>query len=141
MVDPIKIDGLSEFSRNLKKLDSELPKMLRLALNESADLVAGRARPLIPTGPNKGGHASSSVKAQSTRTESRVSGGGNRYPYYPWLDFGGSVGPKRSIRRPFIKEGRYIYGSYYELYGSGKFQEAMVTALLKVAREAGVEVD
>lgn len=141
MVDPIRIEGLNEFQRNLKKLDKDLPKLVRVALNESADLVAKRARPLIPTGPNRGGHAKSSVKAKSTRTEARVSGGGNRYPYYPWLDFGGHVGKGRSVRRPFLKEGRYIYGSYYDLSGSGKFQDVMVNALLKVAEQAGIEVD
>lgn len=137
-MDPIKIEGLNEFRRSLKKLDDDLPKALRLALNEAADLVVGEAKPRIPT---RSGRARRSVRMASTRTAVRVRGGGKRAPYYPWLDFGGRVGPKRSIERAFIKEGRYLYDAYFDLKLSGEFQEVLSKALVKVAVQAGMEVE
>lgn len=135
MADPIRIEGLAEFSRNLKKLDADLPKALRVALNKSADIVVGAARPRIP---KRSGRAQASVKARSTRTAVRVVGGSKRVPYYPWLDFGGAVGRNKSVRRAFLKDGRYIYRAYFD--NSDEFGRVLEAALLDVAREAGVEV-
>lgn len=138
-IEPIKITGLAEFSRNLRKLDSDLPKGLRLASNQAGKLIVDWAVPRVPIGPGRGGHAASSIKTKSTRTEARVSGGGKRYPYYPWLDFGGRVGRRRSVKRPFMRSGRYIYEGYAQRYED--VQAALLKALLDVARDAGVEVD
>lgn len=135
--DPVRIDGLRQFTRDLKRLDSDLPKAVRVALNAGADIVIGYARPRIPT---LSGKAQSSLRAKSTRTKVRVSAGGRKAPYYPWLDFGGRTGRRRSIIRPFEKEGRYLYKAYFDAKASGQFQDAMQRALLDVARQAGVEV-
>ena len=136
MTDPIKIEGLAVFSKNLKTLDRELPKALRMAFNAAADVVVQDARPGIPT---KSGKAKASVKARSTQTASRVVGGGSKVPYYPWLDFGGRVGRARSIRRPFLKHGRYIYNAYFD--NQARYAELLEQGLLDVARQAGVEFD
>lgn len=138
MTDAIKIDGLAQFSRDLKKLDSDLPKALRVALNSAAGLVVDQARPGIP---KRSGKAARSVRAKSTRTAARVAGGGARVPYYPWLDFGGRVGKGRSVVRPFKKDGRYIYHAYFGLKRTGEFQEVLTGALLDVARQAGIGVE
>lgn len=138
MTEPIRIDGLKEFQRNLKKLNADLPKAVRVALNEAADVVVGAAVTRIP---KRTGRAARSVKARSTRTAVRVSGGGNRAAYYPWLEFGGRVGRKKAVRRAFLPEGRYIYGAYADKRDSGEFGEVLQRALLDVVREAGIEVD
>ena len=135
-VDPIKITGLAEFNRNLRKLDSNLPKALRLAQNEAAQIVVDWAQPKVP---RRSGKAARSVKAKSTRTAARVEGGGKRVPWYPWLDFGGRVGPKRSVKRPFDKSGRYIFPGYQ--HNKDQVHDVLVDALINVAREAGVDVD
>jgi hypothetical protein len=135
MADPIKIDGLSQFRANLKKLDRDLPKALRLAFNAAADIVVDDARPRVPS---RSGKARASVKAKSTQSYSRVSGGGNKAPYYPWLDFGGKVGRNRSVSRPFIKDGRYIYHAYYR--NRHRYVEVLEASLIKVADQAGIEV-
>jgi hypothetical protein len=135
-IEPIKITGLAEFNRDLRKLDAELPKVLRLAHNEAAQLIVDYARPRVPT---KTGRAAASIKAKSTRTETRVSGGSKRASYYPWLDFGGRVGPKRSVHRPFIKQGRYLYPALGANYD--KFVALLEEKLIDVARQAGVEVE
>jgi hypothetical protein len=138
MSDPVKIEGLAQFSRDLKKLDSDLPKALRVALNEAADLVVDRARPGIPT---RSGKAARSVRKASTRTAVRVRAGGARAPYYPWLDFGGRVGKGRSVVRPFDKHGRYLYAGYFKLKASGEFEQVLTKALLDVVESAGIEVE
>lgn len=136
MIEPVKIEGLAEFNRNLRKLDNDLPKALRLAHNEAANLIVDWAKPRVA---RKSGRAAGTVKAKSTRTESRISGGSKRVPYYPWLDFGGRVGPKRSVHRPFIREGRYLYPALSANYD--RFTDLLTEKLIEVARQAGVEVE
>lgn len=136
MTDPIKVTGLAEFRRNLKKLDTDLPKALRIALNGAANIIVTEAAGRIP---KRTGKAAASLKARSTQSQSRVSAGGNRAPYYPWLDFGGRVGRKKSVKRPFLKHGRYIFQAYADK--GDEFAEVLSKALVQVARDAGVEVD
>lgn len=138
MVEPIRITGLKEFTRNLKKMNSELPKAVRVANNSAADIVVGYAKPRVPFGPNRAGHASRSIKAKSTRTAVRVSAGGKKQPYYAWLDFGGKVGINRSIDRRFIKGGRYLYPGFTE--NRDQVQAELTAALIAVAKDAGIEV-
>ena len=136
MTEAIKIDGLNEFVRNLKKLDADLPKTLRVGFNQAAQIIVDYAKPKVP---RKSGKAAGSIRAQSTRTAVRVSEGGKRAPYMPWLDFGGKVGRKRSIGRPFLKEGRFLYAGLHA--ERDRIYAAVETALLDAARSAGVEVD
>lgn len=140
VAEPIKVEGLNEFVRNLKVLDSNLPKMVRVAFNNAMQLVVDKARPGIPSDT---GTAKASVKGRSTQTQARVIGGGAKAKYYPWLDFGG----KRKGRgggvatRPFYKEGRFIYAAYIPLRDSGEIENVMVAALLDVVAGAGIAVD
>lgn len=136
MAEVIKIDGWAEFNRNLRRMDTDLPKMLRLVANEAADIVVDWAAPRVPT---KTGRAAGSLKAKSTRTEARVQGGSRSAPYYPWLDFGGRVGRKRSVAREFVKEGRYIYAGLAA--NNDAVHMALIGGLLRVAEAAGIEVD
>jgi Bacteriophage HK97-gp10, putative tail-component len=138
MADALKVDGLAQFSRNLRKLDADLPKQLRVALNTAAQQLVDDARPRIPT---RTGKARKSLRAASTRTAVRIRAGGRRAPYYPWLDFGGKVGRNKSVARPFYKDGRFIYKSYRDLTRAGTFQATLSQALLGVVRSAGIEVD
>ena len=137
MVEQVRIEGLAELARRLKAIDKSAPKGLRLAGNEAANLVVDKARPRIP---RKTGRAQRSLKAASTRGKVQVKAGGNRAPHYPWLDFGGRVGRKKSIKRPFLTEGRFIYASYFELRDSGEFADVLANAMQKVIVDAGLEV-
>lgn len=131
----VRVTGLKEFQRALKKVDKDLPKAMRLALNESANVVVASATPLIP---RRSGRAARSVKARSTQTLARVQGGGGRAEYYPWLDFGGAVGRRNATRRPFLPKGRYIYPAFFA--NRDRFRSSLEDALVNVARSAGVEV-
>lgn len=141
VAEPVKIQGLRQFVKGLKDMDSDLAKAVRLAFNEAADIVADDARPRIP---RRSGRARGSLKVASTQKLARVRAGGNRAPYYPWLDFGGQIGARAGKargqrgRRPFLKDGRYVYRSYDRK--RPEFIEAMRDGLVKVARDAGVEI-
>lgn len=136
MADAIKIQGLAEFQRNLRKLDADLPKALRIAFNDATGLVIDYARPRIP---RRSGRAAGTVKAKSTRTLARVSAGGRRAPYFPWLDFGGKGPNNRPAPRPFYKEGRYLWKAL--VVKRDDLSKALEGALIGVAEQAGIEVD
>lgn len=132
----IKVVGLNEFRKSLRQLDRTLPKGVRLALNDAANLLVQATRPEVPT---RTGRAAASLRAQSTQTTARVAVGGPTAPYYPWLDFGGSVGRGKSVKRKFFKEGRYLFPTLKRKRED--IQAAMLNALLELARESGIEVD
>jgi len=136
MADPIRIKGLREFQRNLRNMDRDLPKLLRLALNDAADVVVDAA---VPRVPRRTGRAAASLKAKSTQRTSRVAGGSGRAPYYPWLDFGGRVGRKHSVVRPFFKRGRYLYRAYDDTHD--EVERVLRTRLIELAVGAGLRVD
>lgn len=132
----IKVTGLKEFTRGLRRMDSDLPKGVRLALNEASNLLIDATRPKIP---RRTGKAAASLRAQSTRSEARVAVGGPKAPYYPWLDFGGATGRKKATKRPFYKEGRYIFPTLAEKRED--IQKVMQEALADLAKSAGMGVD
>lgn len=132
----IRVEGLDAFRRALKKLDGDLGKMLRVSLNAASTLIIDKARPLIPTLTGK---AAKSIKARSSQNTVRIAVGGKAAPYYPWLDYGGSVGRNGSAHRPFISEGRYLYPTLSK--HRGEFQAILDEGLRDVARAAGLEVD
>lgn len=136
--DPIRIEGLRELRRAVKAIDPQAAKELRLAFNEAADVVVSTARPRVP---KRSGRAQASVKARSTQSAARVVGGGSKARHYPWLDFGGKVGPRRSVSRPFYSKGRYIYDAYYRARTSGEFDDLLVNGLKRVARSVGLDVE
>jgi hypothetical protein len=115
-VEVIQISGLKEFRRALKEMDGESNKRLRLIGNDAAKLIVQDAAPKVPLGPGRKGHARYSIKVRSTQTAVRVAEGGTRYPYMPWLDFGGTIRhyKRKGIRRPFRYEGRYVWSSWHD---------------------------
>lgn len=135
MAEPIKIDGLAAFQRNLRKLDADLPKALRVGLNDAVNIVVNYARPRVPT---RSGRAARTLRAKSTRTEARIAAGGRRAPYFPWLDFGGKGPGGRPAARPFYREGRYLWKGY--VVQRDELQRGLERALIGVAEQAGFEV-
>lgn len=134
-VEPIRVEGLKAFSRGLRKVDKDLPKVLRLANNEGADIVAVTTRRIMR---KRSGRAAQSVKTSSTRTAAKVSEGGNKAPYAGWLDFGGRVGRRHSVRRPFIKSGRYLYPSWEKK--RPEVLTGLERSLVSAFRAAGLDV-
>ena len=130
---PIRIEGLREFQRALKAMDGEAQKQLRVALNNVADVVtAGAARRV----PRRTGTAARSLRSQSSQREARVVGGSRKVPYYGWLDFGGRVGKGRSVSRPFVRSGRYLWPTVAA--NRQPLEKALQAALVRLARDAGL---
>ena len=130
----IDVRGVKEFQRSLRQMDAGLAKQLRVVLNASAEIVVRYAKPKVP---RRSGRAAESIKVRSSQREARIAAGGRRAPYYPWLDFGGSVGPNDSVKRPFYTEGRYIYPTVRE--HNREIQEATSDGLTALATDAGLE--
>lgn len=133
----IGVGGLARLNRGLRAIDSDAPKGLRLALNTAASTLVDHVKPKIPSVT---GAARRSLVARSTRTSARVGVGGKKAPYYPWLDFGGQGRiAGRPAKRPFIKEGRYVYPTLRQV--RPQIEQALGEALRAVIRDAGLETD
>jgi hypothetical protein len=111
----IKVEGLAAFRRDLKNIDPELQKTLRVDLLVIGQEIASEAAGKVPRG--KTGKAAGSVRAGVSGNNAYVAGGKASVPYYGWLDFGSRT-PKRGQPRstgPWAKsgagpqKGRFIY--------------------------------
>lgn len=135
-IDPIPVEGLRALARQLRAVSSDLPKAMRLAANEAADVVVQEARRRIP---KRSGKAAASIRAKSTRTAARISSGGRRAPYVPWLDYGGKVGRNNTASRPFISDGRYVYPSFGDK--RNEVEQTYAKAIARIVADAGLDVD
>lgn len=134
MADEIRIKGLKEFKTKLRALDKNAPKQLRVAGNAAAGIVVDTSKPTVPV---LKGSARASIRAASTQSAARVRGGGARVPYFGWLEFGGRVGRNFAVKRPRIKEGRYIWPGYIRRREA--VRNELADALERAARSAGLE--
>lgn len=132
----LQTDGIRELQAALRRADADNPKLLRLAFNAAGEVVIGYARPRMPS---RSGRARGSLKSASSQREGRISMGGRKAPHAPWLDFGGKVGRNRSVSRPFIREGRYIYRGLAEKHE--EITQVLADQLADVVRRAGLEVE
>lgn len=89
----VRIEGLREFRRDLRRIDAELPKGVTKALKASAEIVATEARIRAPVGPSgrlKGSIRSftrgdrAGVRVNAKRRSPRYPGG---YPYPRRIEF------------------------------------------------------
>jgi hypothetical protein len=111
---PIRVDGIPEVAKALRAVDKGLVKLLRDGMKEAAEIAATEIRTRVP---KRSGRAAASVKAKGTNKGGGITFGGTKAPYYPWLDFGGSVGKGHqagkafsgAVKRPIIDGGRYVY--------------------------------
>lgn len=132
----ITIDGIKELQASLKAVDGEMQKQLRVVFNNAAQLVVDTASAKIP---KKSGRAARSVKAQSQQRKVMIKAGGKRVPYYGWLDFGGAVGRSNSVKRDFLKDGRYIYPAYYK--NRDEIFKTIEEGLVDLIKKAGLDVN
>lgn len=136
MAEVVSIEGLRELQAALKRIDGQSQKKLRVVLNDAVQIIAEEAKGKVPT---RSGRAAGSIKAQSSQREAQIKAGGGRAPYYPWLDFGGAVGRNNSVRRPFIKDGRYLYPTYKDK--KTEFIQKMEEGLIELIESSGLKVD
>lgn len=134
-IDPIHVTGLRDVQAALRQLDGESQKQLRVVLNDAAQAVVGGAAKRVPV---KTGAARKSLRATSSQREAKVSGGSKKAAYYGWLDFGGRTGRKRSVVRPFVQTGRYIYPAYDA--NKASIGKALGKAITDLCESVGLEV-
>jgi hypothetical protein len=134
--DPIRVEGLVEFQKALRNVEDGLQKQLRVVFNEAVEQITEDARRKVPV---RTGKARGSVKAASSQREAVVKGGGRRVSYYPWLEFGGKVGREKSVSRPFVRGGRYIYPAWSR--NRGDVLDAVNQGIVDLARNAGLEAE
>jgi hypothetical protein len=132
----VRVSGDREVAARVRILRQTADGAIHDAEEEAAKLVARRVRPKIPLGPGLNGHVRSSVKVVQSGRGTDVQAGGPRFKYYPWLDFGGHVGKKRSVYRRFIREGRYIWPTMQE--SRPAIQRILERALEDAVRRAGL---
>lgn len=110
----VRVRGLRDVDRTLSRIRRDAPAEARAASQKVAQLVVRNARPRVPIGPAAGGHVKSSVRVVDSSRGAQVSGGGRRFPYFPWLVRGGAVGRNHRVRRRFVPAGRYIWPAYLQ---------------------------
>lgn len=112
--DPVRIDGLADLRKGLRKIDPELAKEFRNEILPIAQKVAGDAASRVPS---RSGRAAASVRGGVSGNNAYVQGGKKTVPYFGWLDFGArrakrgnprSVGPWAGTGAG-PKKGRFIY--------------------------------
>lgn len=133
MPDTIKLTGIKDFQRSLRAMDADLPKQIRVILNDAMGLILDYAEPRFP---RKTGRAAGSLKGASSQREARISLGGRRAPYAPGLDFGG--GANRPQFPPYRPGGRYVYKGLE--VNRDKITQRMEQGLHDLARGAGLEM-
>lgn len=131
----IQVVGLRQLSRGLRQLDAEFPKQLRLALNEAADIVVAEARSTVP---RRTGALANSIRSASTRTAAGVKGGSKKVPYFGFIEFGGKVGRRDSVKRPFVREGRYLWPAIIDR--REELADRIRRGIIQVAEQAGLDV-
>jgi hypothetical protein len=136
-VEPIRIERLRDLQAALRQASEGSQKKLRVVFNDAAATVAGGASRRVARGPS--GKARASIRPKSEQRVARVVGGGNKAPYYPWLDFGGRIDRGgHPTSRPFVEGGRYLYPSW--LANRKSILEALAESISDLARESGLEV-
>jgi len=128
--DVIRVEGLIDLQKALRNAADGTQKKLRVVFNDASQTVIRGAQSRVP---RRTGTARNTFKARSGQREAVVVAGGRKAPYYPWLDFGGRVGRDRSVNRPFLKSGRYLYPSL------AANRSSIITALQKALTDLMVE--
>ena len=144
----VEVRGLREFERAIRDLDGDLRTELRGDLRSIAEQVAADARGRVAADVGSG-DAAASITPRATGKGASIAAGGRKAPYFPWLDFGGSVGRghrpgvawsgavKREWRGRPVGEGRYLYPA---IRASRDLIVRLVDASVeRVAREAGFD--
>lgn len=130
----LKVEGMWEFRKALRAVDTELPKQLRKGFNEVAELVANEAADRVPV---RSGALRDSIRPRSTQSEGRVVMGRASVPYAGWIDFGGTISPRGApMTRDFRRNGRYLFVAADDL--APRIRKETVDVLNRFVDKAGL---
>lgn len=81
----VRVDGLADLRRGLRRIDPELAKEFRTSILPIANKVAADARSRVPT---RSGRAAASIRGGVSGNNAYVQGGKKSVPYFGWLEYG-----------------------------------------------------
>lgn len=132
----IRVTGIREVNAALKSIGNGAEKDMGKAFKPIAERIASTSRGKMPSIT---GSARKSVTSGGTQRGAHVSYGGAKAPHTPWLEFGGSTkATETTVRRPFVKQGRYIWPTIME--ARENIEEAAEDVLLDLATRHGFDV-
>ena len=138
----VEVRGIRELASAFKQVDAALAGELKSRFLAVAQHVVDIARGKVPS---RSGRAAASIKARGRASGASIAFGGTAAPYYPWLDFGGSVGRGHkpgvawsgAIKRDWNVPGRYVYPAISE--ARPDTERAVELAVKEAAEGAGFE--
>jgi len=95
----VGVVGLEEFRKALRTMDKQLPRELRKANKNAAEVVASAARSRAESQGGVQAKTAPSVKAAAEARHAKVSLGGARYPFALGANFGAGHNKPRSTSR------------------------------------------
>ena len=98
---------LAELTTALRDLEDDIGDLAMSLLEDISEDIAADVRSRVPY---RTGRARQSYRV----TGHSITFGGDQAPYVPWLEFGGKVGRKNSVKRPYVRKGRYLYPAIAE---------------------------
>lgn len=87
----VDVQGLREFQKQLREIERTLPRELRLAGNEAAEVVVDEAVDRANALGGVAAKAARSLRAASGQREAAVKLGGAAYPFALGAEFGGGL--------------------------------------------------
>jgi hypothetical protein len=102
----VVVTGLRDLNKALKAADLEAEKEMKSVLKGIAEGVVSDVRSRVP---HRSGKAAASYRPRGGVKGASIAWAGPKAPYAPWIEFGGKVGKGKSVSRPFVKGGRYLY--------------------------------
>lgn len=134
----VRVEGLADFQKELKRLDQKLPRELQKANKRAAELVADAARTRATGLGSVAAKAAPSIKAAAEQRRSKVSIGGARYPFALGAEFGGQGRPTTMQFAPWSGSdtgaGYFLYPAIRET--RDEFMDAYDDAIEQLTREA-----
>lgn len=126
----INATQMEELRAALREVSDDIGDLVASLLEDMARDIASTAGARVPT---RTGRARASYQARGMSLSI-----GEGAPYVPWLEFGGKVGRKGSVSRPYSPKGRYLYPTI-----AGEFAdfEARIDDLISQATNGFLEVD
>lgn len=131
----MKVTGLQELESSFAAAAHDAGPALLDAIDDSVRGLVARARPLIPS---LSGRARASLHADRGPRGATLTAGGPRVLYFGWLDYGGRVGRQRSVSRPFLPDGRYIWPTFTRHYDD--LVDSAADSVFRVLERDGLEV-
>jgi hypothetical protein len=118
--------------KGVRELVSDMDGLMTDIEQDVAELVAERARPLVP---RLSGAARASVKALDYAGGPSVVGG-RGIDYFAWLNYGGAAGRQHATKRSKVKDGRYLYPAYER--SENEIEDLMADRLMQALRAVGL---